>query len=69
MINGHDFSILSSETQKYLMIVKELFINDTKPVLNKKDKYKSDILVIKFFFLFCASSSLGGIQGIQFILS
>ena len=44
-----DVKILAtSQTIKHLMILEAIFINDTKPVLNTKDEYKSHTLVIKF---------------------
>ena len=44
-----DVKILAtSQTLKHLMILEAIFINDTKPVLNTKDEYKSHTLVIKF---------------------
>ena len=44
-----DVKILAtSQTLKHLIILEAIFINDTKPVLNTKDEYKSHTLGIKF---------------------
>ena len=68
-----DVKILAtSQTQKHLMILEAIFINDTKPVLNTKDEYKRHTLVIKFqlfIFSFTLSvvSGVSGVLGISFI--
>ena len=48
-LNKNVVKILTTSTsQKQLLILEALFINDTKPSLNTKDEYKSHTPVIKF---------------------
>ena len=48
-VSMDDVKILSTaKTQKQLLILEALFINELKPSLNTKDEYKSHTLVIKF---------------------